>query len=898
MIDIALSKQVHIYSVDTNNFYFKSEDEIHGRMINGYNLRSRVKKRRKDIHKLYYDYQEQLKEQAQLKGEDFDKNEAKNIHQSDKDYIDAMYLRVNKLIKKYKNNLQNDFMKNSGKIRVLKDKELNDRKVISVFDSALTRTIGIKEGELSDDLIVVQTFFFEIFKELVLNGFMWSGEKYIIYTASAGQIRTKKTVFIKEKVWELHKNTITCGMTDDIINKRGMMNINKFLAYKALQNSATEEWFDFDISKAIVVRDFESDVTALVDKIDDETYKIERKEMPIPIPHTDGAGMILPSICKNTRITRLPWIKGLLIPFDFKEFLYKYMQKDKINYGNIKDIYGNEYDIIRDDIQVIFTESQFKMHKFYKNWQEYQRLFVKHNCQAGYCDEEDTIIKDARINYQMLQTLSDMTDKELKEVSKKTNSVIKDITNDKKTMMKLMGVTKFNQNKNYYQQAIQYYPQLLNDAYSKYMLRQIKRSTVKRAKAGKLFIDAKYTFICPDLYAFSENLFLGLDNPKGLLKDGEVSCSLYDNNEELDCLRSPHLFLEHAVRKNKTLDIHKKWFITKGLYTSCNDVISKILQFDVDGDKSLVCRDKTIVKAAKRNVEKYDIVPLYYDMRGANTTTINPEEIYKGLTDAYKGGNIGIISNDISKIWNSEYIDINAVKYLCMENNFIIDYAKTLHKPTRPNWAKRDIVMYTREKLPHFFKYAKDKSLDSVCDENQSVVNRLSYIIENPNLDFKSACGRFRYKNLMNNPKFESVESDAEIIGAYEKLEHRSTFMINRSDGYHKVLNAQFVYGKIKAGILDVCNDPIYVTDVLIDYLYRMKKENKKITLWECFGDIIVENIKNNTTKGFKYDAIECKECGILIERVNGRLKYCHECAIELNKKNTQKNMRKIRSYV
>ena len=226
-------------------------------------------------------------------------------------------------------------------------------------------------------------------------------------------------------------------------------------------------------------------IEALVDFIDDETYKIERKKMKIPIPHTDGAGMMLPLFCDKTRITRLPWIKGLLIPFDFKEFLLKHIEKDKFNYAKIEDIYGQEHDIISEDIQVIFTESQFKMHKFYKDWDEYKKLFIKHKCQVGYCDEEELNIKDARINYQMLQTLSDMNDAEIKAISKKTNDSIARITNDKNTMMKLMGVTKENQNKNYYQQAM-CYPQLLNDAYSRSILSQVKKKYHKKGqKSGK-----------------------------------------------------------------------------------------------------------------------------------------------------------------------------------------------------------------------------------------------------------------------------------------------------------------------------------------------------------------------------------------------------------------------------
>ena len=63
-----------------------------------------------------------------------------------------------------------------------------------------------------------------------------------------------------------------CGLSVDEINKRGGVNVNKFLAYYALANSATEEWEDFDIDRAIVVKDFETFVNGEVDYIDDKDY--------------------------------------------------------------------------------------------------------------------------------------------------------------------------------------------------------------------------------------------------------------------------------------------------------------------------------------------------------------------------------------------------------------------------------------------------------------------------------------------------------------------------------------------------------------------------------------------------------------------------------------------------
>ena len=66
---------------------------------------------------------------------------------------------------------------------------------------------------------------------------------------------------------------------------------------------------------------------------------------------------------------------------------------------------------------------------------------------------------------------------------------------------------------------------------------------------------------------------------------------------------------------------------------------------------------------------------LPYNMRKAEPTELNNDTLFNGLELAYTGGNIGIISNNISKVWNSGKVtqkEINVVKWLCMENNFVI----------------------------------------------------------------------------------------------------------------------------------------------------------------------------------------------------------------------------------
>ena len=63
-------------------------------------------------------------------------------------------------------------------------------------------------------------------------------------------------------------------------------------------------------------------------------------------------------------------------------------------------------------------------------------------------------------------------------------------------------------------------------------------------------------------------------------------------------------------------------------------------------------------------------------MAKAPKCKITKDVLYDGLIEAFTGGNIGIYSNNISKIWNSGNITdeaVKAVKWLCMDNNFVID---------------------------------------------------------------------------------------------------------------------------------------------------------------------------------------------------------------------------------
>lgn len=563
----ALQNQIYLYSLQTDNFYNDDEKVVSDKFFKSIRINNRLKEKKETLSNMK-NFLESKRENEELIDEE--KMELQEINVK----IERNERNLGKfklIIDHFKQKL-NDLLQKNTKMRELRVDSLKENKAISLFESTLTRTCGMKRNELTDDMFVVRIFHYPVMKSLLDNGFMYNGKHYSYFTSSAGQIRTKKTVFINTELYAKHENKITCELPPNKINEKGGINTNKYQAYLALSNSASIEWKRFNIDRMIVVDDICTEIDGDVDYIDRDTYEITRKRMNVPVEHMDGCGIMLPSVSKKSYMFRMPWMKGLLTTFDFKKFALLH------NQTKITDIYGKEYDIIEDNINIILTKSQFKLWKYYDSWEDYKTKFKKYNCEASKLNIED-IGADANLNYQMLQTLPSMTVKELTTIAQDTIDDIVSLGSDKSTMLRVLGATKENTNKNYLQKALLFYPELLSDNHSKQIIKDKKKSLVKDARHGKLRINGKYTYIIPDVYAFCEWLFLGIKTPRGLLKDGEVYCDIYGEGK-VDILRSPHLYKEHAIKNSIKSPELEEWFTTKGVYTSTYDLISKMLQFD------------------------------------------------------------------------------------------------------------------------------------------------------------------------------------------------------------------------------------------------------------------------------------------------------------------------------
>ena len=128
-----------------------------------------------------------------------------------------------------------------------------------------------------------------------------------------------------------------------------------------------------------------------------DDYSVEICVKTVEINQVDGGGMMLPSVSNKNFMFRGPYFKGLLCVFDFIEFCRVHNVP-----AVIKDFWGREHDLIKENINILFTDSQFKMAKYYNDWEHFKHEFKKNGCHFGKTQYEEDYLPDKNINYQML----------------------------------------------------------------------------------------------------------------------------------------------------------------------------------------------------------------------------------------------------------------------------------------------------------------------------------------------------------------------------------------------------------------------------------------------------------------------------------------------------------------
>ena len=816
-------------------------------------------------------------------------------------------------------------------------RSLKTSKKIAEFCCELSRAMGLENLDCTLDLIVIKWSDIEILRQLVMNGFYMpilnrdgsvENRHYHFYTASSGQLRRDKFMAISDVVWDRVHNQLECGITWDVINAKGGINSNKLSAYEALMNSATEVWDDFNIDSVIVVDDYEGEVTDRMIYIKPD-YTFEKGIQTVKITHTDGCGMMLPEISDANFMIRMPFTKGLLIVFDFIKFC-------KVNNVEpiVKDIYGKEWHLIKDNIKIILFKSMFKLYKYFDNWQHYKDEFKKNRCHCGKTNYEEEFLANKTLNYQMIDTLTDFTDEEIELFTKKEHERILNLTKDQNAMLEVLKADEESEQP--YKVALKIYPELLREAQAKQSLIDIRRRMLLDAKSGKIRSINKRLFACPDLYGVCEWLFLHDEHPKGLLANGEVACKVFRRHDKVDVLRSPHLAMEHGVR-NIAKDQHiYEWFCTNGLYSSLHDLLSHLLQMDWDGDQLNVVADPLFVDIAERNIKKFDVVPLFYEMDKAPAEIINSETMFNALKRAhdYSAGeitSIGEISNMLTRLWNKDNPDRDVANLLTMFNNLVIDAAKNgkiNHYKNYPKVAKR-IGKATGGKngrMPYWFQFSKNGRKNTpenrnrkYAEPNNSTMNRICRAFDDigyVNLNY-AGVPQFNYQMLMSGPCNDSNPEVYQLFCEFDNSNKASVIASQESPYASEkqlINNYSIVAEDLKDELIRKYGSLEYAYPYIVKYLFAgegMDKSAHKQMFWRVFGQIALENLRKNLSncdvcpkcyikipawvenhyciknaKGF----YECIDCHVMCERTNPKQCRCLECQSVF--KNEQKKLR------
>ena len=809
-------------------------------------------------------------------------------------------------------------------------KSLKTNKKIAEFCCELSRAMGLENLDCTLDLVVVKWKNLEVLRQLVMNGIIMpiltqngvENRHYRFFTASAGQLRRDKLVLISDDAWEKVHKRLECGMSWDLINERGSLNQNKYLAYLALSASATEEWKDFDIDRCIVIPEFEAPVTDRMMYIKPD-YSYEIGMRTVIIDHTDGCGMMLPEVSKSNFMVRGDWIKGLLGSFDF--IMFCTINKVK---PIIKDAWGIEHDLVKERINIILTTSMFKLWKLYKSWDEYKKFYKENDCRFCRTNYEEDYIKDTTINYQMLQTCQLMTDEEIKQFTQKEHDRINSLCKDEDAMLKTLKAD--TESEQPYKAALAYYPELLREAYSRESLKNIRRRMLLDAKSGRLKCSNKRLFVLPDFYACCQHWFLGEEQPKGLLAKDEIACKVFRLHDKADVLRSPHLYLEHAIQKISHDPNVYEWFYTNAVHTSIHSMISRILQFDVDGDQLNVVVDPLFVEVAERNIKEFDIVPLFYDAEKAKAEPITKESLYEGLKRAHEYSNIGEISNMLTRLWNKDNPDRVAAALLTYLNNLRIDGAKTgvVHEYTSYPSVAKQIGKATGGKngrMPFWFKFSKnqrsekDNKQKKYAEPNNSTMNRICRSFDdigNINMNY-AGIPPFNWQMLLKEP---CANSYMEIPELFCEMDNANLASVIESQENSYANEKQLIngYALVAEDIIDrlveKCGSLEEAYPHVAKYLFAgdgMNKSAHKQMFWRVFGEIALDNIKWNliscdicpvcgmrvpswvkvhncvkNTQGF----FECIDCHTICERTNSKQCRCEECQDKY--KHNQKRIR------
>lgn len=505
---------------------------------------------------------------------------------------------------------------------------------------------------------------------LFKNGLWLNSERYLRLSSSASQSRVSTVVFCQEKILNKLNEVLDNGRNKDI-----PLCPSKYNAYKGLAGSATKI---VSTPRFCVVPDYETTkmvkVNFVTDTDENKDDEIDIREVELKFNRFDGQGLIKPSKAEEWAkelgldytpgqwCIRQNFLKGMLCVFDIDEFC---RVENKGNYI-INTIYKNDngepIQVDLRDIDVIISESQFKLWNAFNSLEEYI-----HNCKINDLKwgvvltspkEQNDILK---MNYQFLQTL-DLDKDKIKEICSQFVGWVQGVNFDNiyYTLLFLLGenITQdtiksfLKHSNNYWLKSLIVNHELKNDKYIKEKVYKYISNIIKRGCLGEIILDGNFQVLVSDPYAMMQHI-CGQE-VTGLLKEKEYYCNYWNkkNVDVVDSMRAPLTYRSEHLKLNLVKDdenieeenkLYSKW------YKHCADsgVIVNIhgqetlnwAGSDWDFDIIATTSNKEIIDSIFKNE-----LPVVYDVPKPIPIVFTDEDLYNADIFAF-GSIIGSITN-------------------------------------------------------------------------------------------------------------------------------------------------------------------------------------------------------------------------------------------------------------
>ncbi len=699
--------------------------------------------------------------------------------------------------------------------------------------------------------------------------------KYVAAFCGAGHSREQKNLFVEESIADKMNDIILCGIPKDLKYDRP----SKWNAYYAMVcTDSTPVSYTPNI---VVIPDYTKNIFQKVDLVevsgngDSKVYNpIGHKNMkhhkePIEIMPFDGAGLITPQCalkwakdldCKSSKgnfylpscfqFRAIPGIKGEVMVFDLKRFA----RERKVS--KIIDLGGREWDIFKDKIDVILTQSQFKFYKQYltddkfdywlwrnefdKECHGYKRTFNI----VSYGAHPDDLKENIMLSYQPEQTLS-FTDDEIPLVSRPGIELYRKVTSSVDEFLKFRQLVTVSEDTG--AEHIErdkyippYYVALIKNKelfYDKYVRSKIEKDILKLKNnllSGKLLVRGNYQVFMPDLYGLAEWAFRGElgEEPRGLLKKPYHIYSDWWNDrgkKTVDIIRNPSVGMEHRIghiRNNREL---KKWFKyqTTGIVTGMYDTMAMALgTADFDGDTVCTTDNQQFIDAVIREFRAGNGRLIIKKEAENNNTTMNKVAItdraaLMKINSMSFNNSIGTVIDKITDLWSMIQIVVDDIttgdemkkakaeeiirKYIMIGvivGGETIDFAKTGENASFP----KDILTFLKSKKKGYWMRYLEKNLVTASREVKSLSN--ARLLKKSNAEIEDLKKFETYNCNMNRLCFHA-ETEITLVDFYNKekiskseygFDHRKLLMnapsISRNV-YRKLLILQKQYQKI-----------------------------------------------------------------------------------------------------